>query len=1079
MARIRTARDIALSLIEYFRTAIPLLDTKPGSAARDVCIDGPSIEIGRLYEELRSISNLQSLRLAIGSDLDKIAQNFGASRRRGSKSTGPSLLTFSSLITDVGINAGDSITANNGSSFLVLSSQVVSAVESSRYKAVAAKYRSDLDFVGINDEYAAEILVESEMSGTQGNISKYSLNSTNIPNVSNVTNVFAFGGGQDVEDDDTFRNRVFAIFGGANTGTALGYKNAALKDVSVIDAIVIEAGDSLMTRDGTQVYIGEDGSRTIVSEGTGGKVDIIIYGTRIQETTDTYVYRDLSNTDDSTNSLNDRVLGQIEADEDKTVIRKRLDNLETGVLPSQPVYNITGVTGSLSGGNFIEKSVDSYGVETGNYELLRDTGVYAGTPWGFDKLHWISDRISDYPEDKTKGVFNGQDSLAFTDLAEITSTQQNVSVVNENSTVSFSDRRSIQLAHYPTSSVTRVFNVNTGERYVVTNQNPDGSGNTNETGRITISGQSLPAVSDVLQVDYTWIQQYDPYFDFDNRTLGDNPRTVQDSIDWGYSNAVRREQVTLVASGSFLTAAVMHPVSSVISVNVFAEETGTITLSSGRLAFVAAADVANVVSIERIADGAELWDTSDDDGTFSGKTVFLPTDTVAEYGDAVTVIYNAEDVYNATSQGTYNSNIISIVPSSEATAGKLVECNYIADVNIILPSTMLSDLPAIRSSNKFDTNSSNNIGSQPTTHVFDWTGAISSNLRRAPSNLAMNIAGSVSAGTITLTGTTIESIFDYVFTVSDNSLTFDLSSVIKGYLGLTSVESVPANIRVARIDKVEKVTTAADLTVLSISNTYDTKGYYIFDNSFVKSESIADSDLSVTEFKLPSTPDNVTNTPSVGDRMRVRFHIMRTSDTENVAFSKSGILYTNKRYALVDTMAISSGFTSSSSPSANLTVTNMNQPAIRARYRTYYDYLAPKSNERITTTFNYDKLVTDVTLEIEDVRPVNADVLVKASTAVLADVTMYIVVTDSYTNSPDIVRQNVQDEVTSELNPQELGTTVDQSDLINAAGRVTGLDRARIIYFNETNETGSVLSITAEKNKYIKANNVVIQVETR
>ena len=45
----------------------------------------------------------------------------------------------------------------------------------------------------------------------------------------------------------------------------------------------------------------------------------------------------------------------------------------------------------------------------------------------------------------------------------------------------------------------------TGERYTVTNQNPDGTDSINRTGRIIISGNSLPSASDILQVDYLYI----------------------------------------------------------------------------------------------------------------------------------------------------------------------------------------------------------------------------------------------------------------------------------------------------------------------------------------------------------------------------------------------------------------------------------------------------------------------------------------------------------------------------------------------------------------------------------------------
>lgn len=1075
MARIRSNQEIISSLLDFYRIAQPSLDTKPGTVSRDLLVEGISAQLARLYDELNRVSTLQSLRLALGIDLDRLGDNFGIKRNRGSTSTGPALLTFNSLDTDISVNKGDIITARNGATFTVVNSTVISAVLSSQYKATAARFRSDLDFVGITDQFAIEVLTQATATGVQGNISKYSLSQTSISGINNVTNVVPFGGGNGTEDDTAFRNRILAVFSGANTGTALGYKNAVTSDPSVIDALVIEPGDSLMTRDGTQVSIAADGTRTITSEGTGGKVDIYIFGVRVQEALDSFIYRDLSNTGDPTNAKNGFVLGQIAADAGKTVTRKRLDDIQNGVLPNQPVNNIIEVSGSISGANYLEKSVDNLGRVTGNYELVRDTGAFGGSPWGFDKIVWIKDRITDFSEDKTKQTFNGQDSLGFPDVLKIGTVTQNVSVTNENSKVSPSDRSTIQLAHAPVSNVTRVFNVTTGERYVVSNQNPSG-GSINTTGKITISGRSLPAVSDILQVDYTWIFSFDPYLDFDNRLTKANPRTVKDSVDWGFSNAVRREKATLVASGSFLTVTTTHPISSVITVNVYSTDSGNVTLSSGRLALIASQTISNVVSVTRVSDNAELWNTNKSDGTFSGKTIFFPTDSAVQFNDAVTVVYNTVDVFNAATQGSFNGNVITIVPSAIATAGTLVECTYIANVSTILPSVLLPALPAIRSGNAFSVTNATNIGCQPTTHIFAGT-SILSNLRQAPSNLGLTIAGSVSPGIVTVSGTTVFGVFDAVFTVPTSGLKQDLSTALKKVLGLTSKSSIPNTIRISKIARVAKVTTTSSLDVLSTDHEYDIKGYHLYDNSFVKEESIADGTLKLTEFVLPSTPGNLSSAPISGNRLQVTFYYTVSSDSENVSFSKSGTLYTNKRFALVDTIAISSGFTSSGSATATLTVSNFNQPSTRSRYKAFYDYLAPKTNERINIRFNFDKLIGDSTFNIENTRPINADVLVKSSVPVLVDVTMKVGVTDEFINSTTIVLQNVQDAITAALNATALNTKVDASDLVNQAYTVTGVDSARIIFFNRTGKTGSVLNIKAGKNEFIRANTVNIELE--
>jgi hypothetical protein len=1079
MVRIRTINDLILSTIDFYRLAVPLMDTKPGTVARDILVDSPSTQAARLYEEIARVSSAQSMRLSVGSDLDKLASNVGAVRKQGSKSSGVALLAFNALEADIPINSGDILNANNGASFQVTTSTTVAVNNANEYRATASKYRADLDFVGITDEYAVAVPAECTVTGTIGNISRYSLISTTIDGVSNVTNASPFSGGSKSETDSDFRNRVLSVFSGANTGTELGYRNAVLADPQVIDALVVGPGDDLMTRDGTQVVVLEDGTRVIVSEGTGGKVDIYVFGTRLTEILDSYIYRDQSNKNDPTDPSNDFVLGQIEGDEDKTVTTRRRENIEAGTTPNQPVFDIVRVTGSSSGSNFAVKTVDDLGRISGNYELIPDTGAYGGSPWGFDRIRWIDDRIRDFTEDSSKGSFNGQDALAYSDVMLISAATQSIQIVNENSRVSSSNRASIQLQHPPLTSVTRVFNVTTGERYVVSSQNPDGTGSINTTGRITITGNTLPAVSDTLQVDYTWLFSYDPNFDFDNRVTSDNPRTVTDSTDWGYSNAVRREESTVQMSGTQKTVSVTHPISSVISVNTFVPESSVVTLVSNRLAVILANTVENVISVER-SDGAELYDTSREDGSFSGLTIFLPTDTIAEVGDLVSVRYNSDNVYTVNGvSGSFDSTLITLSTSSSVSSGTVVECNYIANVRQLLPATLLPSLPAVRDGNGFDTTTATGIGVQPTTHIFSSPSVIVKNLRQAPSRLKLSIAGSISTGVITVSGTTFEGIFEGVFTVSTAGLTHNLASLIRSALDLTSNQSVPSTVSVVRLISAEKVTTSTSLDVLSVDHTYDIKGYEIRNNSFVKGEAVSNTELSTTEIRLPPTADNQANEPEIGDRMRVTFYIATTEDTENIAFSKSGSLYTDKIFALVDTIAISSGFTSGASQSATLTVAAQNQPVQGSRYSVVYDYLAPKSNERITITYNNNSVINDAVFSIEQVRPIGSDVLPKAAQPLLINTTQYIVVTGAYENSSTLVAQNVRDALTAALNATALGTTVDESDLINVAYTVQGVDRVRSTRFNLAEDTGRVLSINAQKNQYLQANEVSVIIEER
>jgi len=725
---IRYADEIILNLIDFYRSRQPNLDVKPGTVARDLFIESPAGQLSLLYDEISKISDQQSIRLVSGSDLDFLSQNFGVSRKSSTTSSGVALLTFASIPATIGVGRGSLVFSSSGISFATQTGISINPSQSNLYKAVATRYRNELDFLGISDLYAVEVPVIATTPGIIGNISKFGISRTNIAGISNVTNINPFSGGANQEDDTSFRNRVLAIFSGSNVGTALGYRNLVLSDTDVLDALVIEPGDSLMIRDGTQVFQNDDGSFTIISEGQGGKVDIIILGTRLAEQVDSFIYRDASNRGDPTDIKNNFVLGQIVGDENKTVNRKRIDNIAAKTLPAQPAQQIVEVTGSLSGSNFKEKTIDSLGRVQGNYELIKDTGVYSGSPWGFDKFVWISDKISDLPEDRVKGKYNGQDNVTFTDVLTIPALQQNLLITNENSTVLTTDRSVITLLHTPCTGVTRVFNVTTGERYTVTNQNLNGTGTINTLGRIQISGNTLPSPSDILQVDYTWIVQYDPYVDYDGRFTRTNPRTVQDSVDWGFSNAVRDESVVFTknTSGTFYSGTAIHPITSVISVNAFSSGTSTVTVATsgvylGKLVVILTGllmPLETVSSVKIFNTSKELYQTSQNDGSvqstkvvtgfgiFYDVTVVLPTDTSAQAGQTVQVTYGVQDIFIVNGlTGNLNNNLITI-PVQNYPSGPNVftaKVNYIAEISDLF-SFRLNELPAIRKGNGYDHN---------------------------------------------------------------------------------------------------------------------------------------------------------------------------------------------------------------------------------------------------------------------------------------------------------------------------------------------------------------------------------------
>ena len=1364
MVTIRSVNEIIANLIDFFRMAQPNLDTKPGTVARDLFIEGPSSQLSLLYDELQGVSNKQSLRLSIGTDLDKLGKNFALVRKQSTPSTGVALLTFSSLNSTINVNKGSSIFTSGGLGFTVTAGISLVPSNINFYRSVASKFAAQLAFVGITDQYAVEVTVIASAPGSSGNIGQYTLSKINIPGLSNVTNVASFAGGTDQETDAAFRNRILSTFSGSSVGTQLGYLNAALSVTGVQDAVVIEPGDPLMTRDGT-VTETINGVLTVISEGSGGKVDIVVLGTNDVANTDTFIYQDKSNNNDPTSTKNNFVLGQIAADANLSISQKRVRDIKAGQLPAQPVDSIIQVTGSTSGSNFIPYTVDQYGRGSGNYLLVKDTGVYGGSPFGFDTFTWKNNQI-EYQEDLIKGQSNGQDPTTFTEVQQITGAQQQLGVTNENSMVT-TDRTIIQLLHTPVTNITRVFNTNTGERYLITNQNLDATSPFNNTGRIQVSGNTLPSPSDILQVDYTWIVNYDRYSDFDGLMDTQNPRSVTDSIDWGYPSAIKNELVEfeLSTGNNFYIGTTSHPVDTVISTDKFLQVDGYVQII-GSGAFVNRLSVvvnnledasSSVDSIVWKNNGTEIYKTAQNDGSFSNlagvvgidivfaTTIILPTDTAAQIGDKVTVYLNSTNIFQSgVLQGSSNGTQVTIpsILMDSSSSRVSLRVTYIANVNDLF-SSAINTIPASRVGNgyslannsgfnnfsivnvsrrenqivqlnlsnqffielslpnsdyslfdegvlsvirlsdgkelwnpdhqgtvtvgvsgnyqlifsgfntpvaadrvlviyyaddirrfqpfsfdnqiikthinnlvvdpisknftvpliEFTTQSSglnftvveqnsdtvlfnvldgyltpisatqaflnsltvnfssipdltnkrikitnaiapNNdgyydivsysIGSNNITitnsldritvdqisvirvldgkDLWGYTGTIDhtnnrlvlpttvnavandlvyvmffnyKNLRKAPTRVIGTIVDQVvNVGVVSLIGTSMALASDVIFTATSTGLQQNLQEALRKALNLSSTASIPSNVKIAKLVKAEKVQTfsvGSDI-VTSVLADFDVVGTTIANNLYFADTMNSNPLLSSLEFILPSTTNNTLtgstlNLPTVGDLIRVTFYYTTDNDSENLSYTRIGSLYTNKKFALINQIYVNSGF--QASQATKFTATSFTKPSVGARYTGFYNYLAPKQNERILIQYNYNKLISDTTFTVENSRPINADVLVRSAKLILIDLTMNVVINQNFLTTSATVLQNLRNQLVAALTSTTLGQTIDQITLINIAQGVQGIDRARILFFNVNGLPGQVLSITANEDQYFQSNSININTETR
>lgn len=1072
MVNYKSLNNIILDMIGRLRLSQPNLDIKPGTVARDLMVDNQAAEMSILYDALRQISFLQSVVNLSGVDLINYASNYGIQVQDGTKASGVAVLTFRTIDSDISISSGSVIRTKSGIPFLTISDIFISVSQINSLRATGTRLRNQLATAGISDQFAVEVSVEAQSPGASGNIGSYSLTSSGIPDVTGITNLVSFTGGSDQENDDQLRSRVLAAFAGANIGTAISYKSVILNLVNALDAFVVEPGDALMTRDGTVVTTDSDGNLIVSEPGSGGRVDIYVLGENIQTATDSFVYNDNSGSDNPMDSSNDYVLGQtsLTPSTSLTINSRRVAVLSKGAsVPNQPVSKITAISGSSSGPNFVEQYLGDDNILKGNYKLEKDVGSAGGSPFALDKLVWTDNKIELLNELVNKSGFNSVDGLGFSDIRLIGGVLQDIQILNENASIS-SDRSFIYLSHKPIRTVSRVFNLTTGERYTVINQTPDDTGDKNTSGRVQISGRTLPNISDILQVDYTWIFSYDKYYDFDNLESKDALNLSQDSIDWGFSNYVRRE-IKSVSRDAYgvLTVNTDLPVERVISVNTFVSE--TLPISSSRIAV--SNDVENILNIKdlTISGSPEIYNTKLSDGTFSGKVVILPSDNIAEDLDNAYITYNLSNVFenDEYGSGTHLNKVITL-PTSSMANGTSVLLNYVADFSNLIPLTQIINLPistdGLNGFLEFD-------GYQPVQNQFS-SGLVTSNRRKTPSKLITTCYNATNSGKIRIVGTTINKITTtFTNTISD---LIELSAIIKSQEGLGDVETIPSGISICKVAKIENVSLDASLNVVSVNSECDIINYSIYNNKWDKDVALSDTSLTKTQIKLSSVNSLITT----GTTLRITFYYSKEFDFEDLFFSRNGYLITDKTFGHINSINRVFGFENSNKViQGNIKIDSLNQPNSGSNYYVDYSYTAPKENERITINYEYNKLIVDATEAIEDRRPITSDVLVKGASKKSIDVSVSVVVLPSFEDKTETVKQDVADNISSALSSSELGTTIDKSDIINSVYDVAGVDRVRITKFNLANISGIKESIVSQKNEYISPGTIEVIIEGR
>jgi len=1026
-------------MIERLRIVQPGLDTKPGSVSRDLFIDLQADELEKLYNLISIVSDKQSFSTAVGSDLDKLARNFGFSRKRGATSSGTVIFSINSLEIDYEIEEGTIVSTRSGVSFRTIGNYTMLRSQRNIYSANASRIQKQLSVAGSASGFAIEIPVEAINPGSSGNIGSYQIVRQSAPFTFSVTNISAISGGSDVESDSEFRRRFLSSFSGSTIGTSTGYLNSVLSVDEILDALVVEPGSALMLRDGTEIIEGDLNSRRISKSGSGGKVDVYVLGKKLREVSESFIFFDKSSDGDISSEINDHVLGNFDQDMSLTSLERRVNAFKTGNVPYQPVDTIVSVSGSESG----------LLTEGETFELIKDTNEdTGGSPFGFDRIRFISNFKTVNLEAILKPSINSSDSLKFSDATDTSRIHESIGIRSENSKVNPSDRRFVILNHKNISSVSRVFNETTGELYSIDDIFTESG--LNESGVIQISGKKLPAVTDKLKVDYIWEKEYDGNLDYSLESS---------SIGWK-TPFIKEARFSLIDNGRYYFDTT-DSISDVENVYIYSEETVSVLESNGVFFVDLSSTVQNVLSVK--IGNTDILNTEKKDYYFEGVRLFLPSDSGVRIGEECVVIYNYEEVYSFDGvSGSFQGSEI-ILPEeslfSEDKYGKLnlfylnnkkVIAKYFVNAENLLPDIGLQSLPVFSSDDfiRFYGTSQNDI---PNSYK---TTELSNGIKRySPSTLRVSLSSISSPGEIAVYGTTLEKhiVSVEVSKVYDGSK-FDLRNYISGD-GIAKVSSV------------------------SVESKLNMSSYRIKTNKF-SDDGLVDSNLNDFEFYLANNTYNRFQY-SAGDIVNVELYTYTNSDREILYFYEDSSIETEKRFFNVSSIKVYSGFLSGSFLAGSISVEFGSQPASGNQYLASYRFKAPKDGERIFIKYNHNSAISDATAQVEASRPITADVLVKEAYSLPVDVSGTIIISEDFVDESETIRENAVDQVTSLLSANVLGGTVDYSDIIRAITNISGVESADVNLFNFKDEPGRRDFIKALDNQSISPNLVDISVVSR
>ena len=479
------------------------------------------------------------------------------------------------------------------------------------------------------------------------------------------------------------------------------------------------------------------------------------------------------------------------------------------------------------------------------------------------------------------------------------------------------------------------------------------------------------------------------------------------------------------------------------------------------------------------------------DGSFDSRVINLPSDSQGNIGDEVIVNYNKVEFYDIDeTDGSFYNNVVTL-PSDgsldEAGVQEVVEeayfsrevvyASYVADALSVYQKTNLSSLPitSIDTSNSLIASDdfSSELSNQPIFYSFNSEGDISGIDRFGASPLRISVSGVSAPGKIKVSGESLTRLsIEVEAGISLDNGVLDIKSEIKEALGITSI---PSSIGVARVDRAVLLGWSG-----KVKEEYDIFGGSLGNIDYSMATAKLDEGLENYQFELPKTPVNNLIAASSGDIIMMNVLIYNKDDYEEIYFDTSSEKITTNRFGRVKKISVSSGFrTARGNLVGNIAIEAASQPKAGSTYYVDYDFIAPKEGERITVSYNVNRLVIDATASVEQVRPITADILIKEADEILVDVEGTILINEDALSEAGRIVDSVINAVSNLLNTSRLSPVIDYSDIVSVAASQNGVDSVNISMFNENGKTGRKAFIRALDNQTISPGNISFEAVSR